>query len=344
MNKFPLQPEALDAAELAAASWILRRQKGLSRTETQELDQWLAASPGHARMLAEMERTAGLLDALPKAPRAEVITFPQAREPARRRGVVLRAAVACAVLLAAGGTAWWQVVRVRPAYAQSAETQVGGMQKLALPDGSVVRLNTNSAVEVSYVATERRVRLVRGEAYFTVAKDKSRPFWVQAGPLAVRAVGTEFNVRLGSDRVNVLVTEGKVRVVEDENSGPAPHTESAGSMLTQGQLAQISLAGDSAQPTSAVVITAVEPRQMKNTVAWQEGRLAFFDIPLAEVVAEFNRYNAHRIVIADPVLAARLFGGSFASHRVEPLLEVLEQSFGVVSEERGGETVLRLAK
>lgn len=344
MSKFPLNPEALDAAELAAAGWILRRQKGLSRAEAQEFGQWLAAAPVHARMLAEMERTAGLLDALPRAPRGEVISFPQAQASPHRRSAALQVAVACAVLLAVGWGAWWQVTRTRLSYAQNAETQVGDMQKLVLPDGSVVRLNTNSAVEVSYVVAERRVRLVRGEAYFIVAKDKARPFWVQAGPLAVRAVGTEFNVRLGADRVNVLVTEGKVRVVEDQSPVPAPHPESAGSVLTQGQLAQISLAADSAQATSPVVISLVEPRQMKNIVAWQEGRLTFFEIPLAEVVAEFNRYNAHRIVIEDPVLAARLFGGSFASHRVEPLLEVLEQSFGVVSEKRGGETVLRLAK
>ena len=96
----------------------------------------------------------------------------------------------------------------------TAETAIGALQKLDLPDGSVALLNTDSAIDTAFTATERRVRIVRGEVFFTVAKDAARPFVVTAGTVAVRAVGTAFNVQRHHGSVEVLVTEGRVRVTD----------------------------------------------------------------------------------------------------------------------------------
>jgi transmembrane sensor len=149
-----------------------------------------------------------------------------------------------------------------------------------------------------------------------------------------------------SDVVNVLVTEGKVRVAESKGAADVQNkrSEDQSPVLTVGNFGQVPLVNDNASVSESIIITLIEPRAIKSVLAWQEGRLEFFEKPLSEVVAEFNRYNKHKVVIADPALAARRFGGAFASHQIEPLLEVLEQSFGVVSEERGDETVIRLAK
>jgi transmembrane sensor len=83
---------------------------------------------------------------------------------------------------------------------------------VTLPDGSVLQLNTDSVVETAYSPTERRVRLKKGEAFFSVAKNPQRPFWVDVGAVSVRAVGTAFNVRFRPEAVEVLVKEGKVSV------------------------------------------------------------------------------------------------------------------------------------
>jgi transmembrane sensor len=93
-----------------------------------------------------------------------------------------------------------------------AATGVGEFQKLALPDGSVVDLNTDSKVDVTFTPSERRVQLAHGEAHFSVAKDPARLFVVEAHGVAVVAVGTAFAVRLRSESVEVLVCEGRVRV------------------------------------------------------------------------------------------------------------------------------------
>jgi len=335
----------LEPVERAAAEWVLRQQQGFSPAEAREFKQWLEETPDHRKVFEEMAETSQLLDRVHEPSTAEVLPFTPAAAVPQRKKSLLRIALAAAALVAVGFVGWRQWQPLVPSFAESATTQVGGMRKLDLPDGSVVYLNTNTAVAVNYISGERRVQLVRGEAYFTVAKDPSRPFWVQAGPVAVRAVGTAFNVRIRPDAVNVLVTEGKVRLVDgDHATAPASQPVDAGAMLTTGHQAAVSVGGTSATAANAVVISTVEPRAIKSALAWQEGRLEFIETPLAEVVSEFNRYNRHKIVIADPTLATRRFGGAFASHQIEPLLELLEQSFGVVSEERENETVLRLAR
>eukprot|EP01036_Dinobryon_divergens_P015726 gene15726-biopygen13930 len=133
----------------------------------------------------------------------------------------------------------------------TAETAVGAFQKFDLPDGSVAQLNTDSAIDAAFTATERRIRLVRGEVFFTVTKDPSRPFIVTSGPVAVRAVGTAFNVNLKAATVDVLVTEG---VVELNRPSPAVPTDATAApnavlpRLTANERAIVSLVPTS--PTS----------------------------------------------------------------------------------------------
>jgi len=228
------------------------------------------------------------------------------------------------------------------------------MRDLKLPDGSIVLLNTDSAMEVDYRANERRVRLVRGEAFFTVAKDASRPFWVDAGTVAVRAVGTAFNVRFRPDTVEVLVTEGKVSVNQSSlpavasaavaapvSDRPAPPRDPH--LLVAGQLAKITMVENDSRLSVPIEISEVTAPRVESALAWQAGRLEFSDTPLAEVVAEFNRYNRHKLVIDDPVLARQTFGGAFAPGGYSSLVEILQKSFGVRVERRPDETILRKA-
>jgi transmembrane sensor len=93
--------------------------------------------------------------------------------------------------------------------------------------------------------------------------------------------------------------------------------------------------------TPELVVGAADAAQIDGTLSWQKRRLKFAATPLGEVVAEFNRYNSHQLVIADPALAAEPFGGAFAPNGHEALVELLQQSFGVVAERRASQTILR---
>ena len=337
---------SLTETERIAAEWTLRQAHGLNTQEEQELARWLAGDKDRARLFTEMEQTSHLLDGL-KFQMAGVTPVRSARRAIKSpwRRIV---AVAAAAAVIGGGV--WEFARVHRSslsgYALSESTPLGETKRLELPDGSVALLNTNTAVEVSYEKDERRVRLLSGEAFFTVAKNPQRPFIVQAGRIAVRAVGTAFDVRLSSDALNVLVTEGKVRVSGSSAPSTSASTGSANTdpLLEFGHMARVVFDADRAPKPNGMVVSALEERAIKSALAWQEGRLEFSDTPLSEVVAEFNRYNQHKIVIADAELGARRFGGGFASHEIEPLLELLEQSFGVVAEHRASETIIRQVK
>jgi transmembrane sensor len=190
-------------------------------------------------------------------------------------------------------------------------TPVGGLASLPLLDGSKITLNTNSRVHFALTATERRVELQEGEAFFDVAKDPSRPFVVQAGGKRVVAVGTKFSVRRDGDAIEVVVTDGKVRV----ESATRPV------FLTPGAIARAD--------ESMVSIEHKSVPEAEAHLSWRRGVLMFRDQSLADAVAEFNRYNARKIVITDPAVAALKVEGNFRATNVDAFVRLLESGFAV---------------
>lgn len=344
------QPDP-EAVARAAAEWVLRLPEATAADEA-EFGRWLAADPRHEEVFAEMNQTSALLDqlrdpALAGRPVAAVIPM---TAPVRKRSLVAwigAGSLAAAAALAIGYITWW-----RPAHGpfqEVAATELGGLRRVELPDGSVVQLNTSSAIEVNYSVAERRVRLTAGEAFFTVAKNPNRPFYVEAGAVSVRAVGTAFNVRHRPEGVEVMVTEGKVKVDE---TGAGETTMLPGSLPAQPKPELYLVAGQRTvilkeEPVSApavVPVAAVVAREdMTRALAWTENRLQFSATPLAEIVGEFNRYNKTQLVIGDPTLADQRFGGAFTPTGYDSFLELLEQNFGITAERRGSEIVLRKA-
>jgi len=319
----------LSAIEECAADWMVRRDRGLTAAQERELARWLADDARHAAVFDALAATWTLL--------GEVA--PVATQGRGRSWRWLPATLAAAAALAVGFVGWTQWTRQADvarggAFALKAETEVGSLRKVELPDGSVIQLNTDSAVDVRFEAAERRVRLTRGEAHFTVAKNRTRPFIVSAAGVDVRVVGTVFNVRLRSESVDVLVTEGQVRV----GSESAPVTDA----LTAGQKVSIALGAPVSMPVVAPV--AVAAPEIKQVLAWQEHRLDFDATPLVEIVAEINRYNRHKLAIADARLNDQRFGGSFPAGDYETFVRMLEANFGVVAERGSGVTRLRLKR
>ncbi len=328
-----------------AAEWFGRREVGLSPAEEEEFQRWISADPRHAEQYNQFDETWVLLDGLEELEHRQPESFEGSGKGSgiSRRlwfPVTLAAAAAIAVVFILGSRPNPDLV----SYAVA--TEVGGMKKLELPDGSVIRLNSDTAVAVNLTKEERRVDLQRGEAYFNVAKNRSRPFIVSAAGVSVRAVGTAFNVALRPTSLEVLVTEGKVRVeglAQGQSVLPVRQGDQEQPALETGQKVVVALHPGGLLAPRAIV-TGVPAAEAEQALAWQTKLLQFDMQPLSEVVAKFNRYNQHQLVIADPELAKRVFGGTLRADNYEALVELLETRFGVIAERSGGKTILRERK
>lgn len=343
----PLAPEpSPEEAHLVetAARWRARIDDGLDAAGEEEFAVWLAADPRHAELFREMDATWGLLDRATELP-AAALEAPAAAAvfaPRRRRWLPVTLAAAAALVLAVGIA--WKSTGSGTRYRTTAMAAPGMVHRLNLPDGSIVRLNSDSAVTVRFTANERRLALDRGEASFSVAKDAARPFVVSAAGVDVQAVGTVFHVSQRQARLEVLVTEGRVKVADATRGAtllaPRPDPEpSVADTLAAGERVVISVP-ERAAPVAAVPEN-VPPPEIARALAWQERRIEFNSRPLAEIAAEFNRYNHHQLVIADAELARLSFGGSFRVDEPETFIRLIETRPDVTVERRSRQTFIR---
>lgn len=187
-------------------------------------------------------------------------------------------------------------------------TGVGEQQVVTLDDGSRLRLDTDSRVKVRFGKAGRDIRLLRGQVFFDVAHDPSRPFVVTADGTRVRALGTRFDVRLAGEAVKVTLVEGSVEVTQ-------PETAKAW-RLAPGQ----ALNTDQ---------TTVQPRQVDVAAAtsWTSGRLIFRETPLAQAVAEVNRYSRNKVVVDSPRLQNVSVNGVFEVGDTEAFVSAVSDLF-----------------
>lgn len=340
------------SADLAAvaSAWLARKDRGFTAEEQDRYFEWLRADPRHGAMVARLEKTWGALDALAEwrpthsvQPNADLLARPQ--PPVRRWFRLVNAASAARVFAVAAAIGVGLFV-ASPLW-RDAEAPAGTVrvipppERLTLADGSVVDLNHDGKIEIDFTPETRRVRLVRGEAHFTVAKNPARPFIVDAGGVAVRAVGTAFDVRHASGAVEVLVTEGKVHVERPQAPVVASEPKTSPTALVAGERAVVNTAAPAVQP----VVAAVSASEISRTLAWQGVRLEFGALPLAEVVTEFNLRNRQQLVVGDAATGRLRVGGSFRADNVDAFVRLLEASFGVSAERRAdGALVLRRQK
>lgn len=210
-------------------------------------------------------------------------------------------------------------------------TSVGDISSVPLADGSMVTLNTASRVRVEFEPKERRIILERGEAYFDVRKNPARPFIVLAGNQRIVDVGTQFSVRRGPTGVQVVVTEGTVRV-ESPRAGRRPSNGRVAAPLSQ-DLADIDVplsAGTIALAQDGDLLVRKESiREAEEMVSWRKGYLNFQDTTLAEAVAEFNRYNARHMKIEDPQVAGIRISGKFRPTNYQAFVRLLHDGYDI---------------
>lgn len=275
--------------ESCAAEWAVRLDRGLSASEQAAMQEWLGGDD--RRRGALMRARAVWLAAATSAATSE--QAPALRVPRRALltgGLGLAAAVGAGVVIA-------------PLLSrQRLTTQVGEIRRVPLADGSLAAINTDAAVEVALADTVREIALERGEAWFQVAKDPQRPFVVAAGPVRVRAIGTAFSVRRKAVGSVVMVTEGVVEVWSE--AGGARRTVKAGEQVF------VSDGAGAATPIH-------RPLEMERALAWRDGQIVLDGDTVAAAVAEFNRYNARKLVVADPVLEGRRIVGWFRTNEPE---------------------------
>lgn len=310
-----------------AADWVVRLRSPDRPANCEQLfSDWLRVSPVHVReYLRAVEVWEGLAhpsvggpwsreDLAREAGAENVVELPAAaRPPARvdREGPRWRHvgfAVALAAVFVLAWVGWQQSAIIKVA------TGLGEQHIKVLPDHSVVELNTQSEIHVAFTASERRVELIRGEAFFDVAKDPSRPFLVATDLATAKAIGTRFSVYRSQTGTIVTVAEGRVLVRDKQSatgSGPSDPTDAV--EVTPGTQAE-------AEPGRPV---QMREANVERTFAWRERRLVFDGEPLSTVVEEFNRYNSPPLVISDARLRGQRISGVFGANDPESLLDFL---------------------
>lgn len=207
-------------------------------------------------------------------------------------------------------------------------TNVGGIDRFILQDGTRVDLNTGSAIKARFTGGQREVVLIHGEALFTVVRRTNWPFLVRAGGATIHAVGTKFSVRLrGNDEAEVLVIEGRIAI---EGGRGAPVANVLRSQV-QRPFTLIVSSGESIAMNSTTVLAraTLAPTTLKRRTAWTDGWIWFFKDPLPEAVAELNRYHREQLVLVDPALGRLEIGGRFRSTDLDSFIAALEHSFDV---------------
>jgi transmembrane sensor len=313
-----------------AAAWIWRMESGsASSVDPEEFEAWLRQDPRHRRAVDELSKVWGALDGLAGSQRrAETLSPLTATEP--RPAALHRRPLwfAAAGLVTAVAAAIW--------FGKGSETQVlatavGQHRDAALADGTIVSLNTNTIVETNIGRRSREIYLHKGEAHFEVAPDRSRPFLVHAGDAVVRAVGTEFEVRVRTDRhVDVLVTEGRVEVQPDVPS-PEPRVNTKGHNASAAvvSIRAVSAGEELSTATTNYPVIPVSPEQLSSELAWREGAVVFDSEPLAEAIAEIQRYTDSPIIISDPGIATLPVGGRFKTDDLQGFLDGLQAALPV---------------
>jgi transmembrane sensor len=242
----------------------------------------------------------------------------------QRRTVATGAAGAgAAALLAAVGGLWLTPRPTAPApWTRMVATRAGQLGTLRLADGSTVKLNGATRVQVTYHGDRRTARLLAGQAFFDVKHDKARPFTVYAGGSQARVLGTAFDVDLTRRQVALAVYRGAV--------GFEPRGKPQGAVVRAGYRSSL---------TSGVA--SVPVRFNPALPDWRQGWIDTAGMRLDDLVEVLERQDGVRIVRPGEPLASIKVLGRFRTDSPRQLLRAIGEGFGfIVTETPDG---LRLA-
>lgn len=350
------------AIKKEAAHWIARLDGDVALTpdERQELRAWIHRSPDHRQALhdaAALWDSFNILTELAPEAIEDAGSEPATLETVNQHGGAFPSyrprfafVAAAATVLIFGAFFFFQYSSWRGANGYHA-TAVGEQRSIQLADGSEVKLNTDTRVEIKYSNNTRDITLLRGEAHFEVAENKRTPFRVNAGSGQVLALGTAFSVYIKETSVDVVVTEGSVAVsalssiANGISNTDVATQEQKGLVLDAGQLAVIRKAGtNDGYNASKIERRNLSNQELAQRVLWKDGILLFSRAPLRDVVAEISRYTTMEIEYASADVAEMLVIARFPVGDTELMLNVFEESFGLSVTYSAPDRVLLSAK
>ena len=314
-----------------AGEWFIENRNGpLDRDTSARFMVWLQISPVHVEtylrvaslapdFATAVKRTKTPLEALLARAQAdnvrdiEVSALHSVYPRVQSRGPRLWAlAVAASLVGVALAAIWWTRDGERFGLPRSYQTASGEQRAQPLPDGSVLHLNTDSAVTVRYAHGERVVSVDRGQALFEVAHDPRRRFRVQAGQAEIIAVGTQFDVYREAAVITITVVQGTVAVYADRHPARTVRVDAGHALEVREEIGT--------------------PRQVdaRARVAWLTRQIAFEEEPLGAVAAEFNRYSRIQLVIDDASLRALPISGVFDAYDIDSFAHFLATLNAVV--------------
>ena len=307
-----LLDEDVDRADLEAWQAWLEEDPAHRNAYQRIVDVWSAAGAATTPRPAESELTADDYD-----PHVPVAVWRRRRQSSRSPRLVWVSAAAALLAM----VAWLGVSEMsrRAPEASQLQTQRGQELHATLDDGSTLALGGLTRVEVRYSRKARQVRLVGGEAFFTVASDPRRPFVVETPLGAVTAIGTAFDVDVDQKVVTLNVTKGKVSV----RTQPGGRDRAPDVSVVAGERLQI------ARSTSGVRVLK-EPATLPPS--WLEGRLAYRAEPLERVLEDVNRYAPTPIVLADQQLGKLIYTGTVRLDQIDAWTQGLPAVFPVTVE------------
>ncbi|WP_334180463.1 FecR domain-containing protein [Pseudoxanthomonas sp.] len=207
--------------------------------------------------------------------------------------------------------------------------ETGTPRNIDLPDGSRIDLDAGSEVVVQFSSQRRQVELVRGQAYFAVAKDPARPFEVRADGALAQALGTHFSVAKRNEGIRVIVTEGHVQVsdLRAHGGGIANHVV----QLAANQSATLREGGPLDGPVEL---------DAASTLAWLHGKVTYRSETLGNVVADLNRYSRRPIILEDATLAQMRVTGRWSTTDLDVWLDSVAQALSLSVVRRQDEILL----
>ena len=315
-------PTASEIARLRDASeWVQRLHESSAEELADQWMQWCGADPMNLPAFEQMQR---LWNAFPEM-KAKTLQPPAVVNRLKHRNG--RIALAASVVLLAGVAGWfaWHY-----SDEQVLDTAIGEQRRITLADGSHLDLAPGSRVITHFTLAKRDVRLDRGQAFFQVAHNVTRPFIVHANNLTVTAVGTEFDVRISSDATAVTVMEGRIRVSSDAEKMDEGGTKTE---IIRADIGQRVTFSKSAHQFS---VGTVDP---KVAGAWRGGTLQFVGESLEDVVGVINRYSTTHIAVAPALLQTR-FTGTVSPRTVRDWFKALEQIYAVEVIDQGTDGML----
>jgi transmembrane sensor len=318
----------------AASEWAARLDhEPLSSETSQALQAWLCIDPRRkgallrAQALSMMSESAQALGSDFDPSAFETPGRPRFAGMSRRQALTWSGAGAAAASLAALGVGL-------PAAGAVISTERGEIRMAPLKDGSTVLLNTETRIKVRYSQGERRVTLLKGEAYFSVVRDEARPFIVEVDGRRLSTAQAGFRVRkLDRDPVDVLVNQGKVDLAPSNPPTAAPAVAlTANTRLTLSDPTDGRSAAEQPRP--------IAPEAVTRELAWREGKLAFEGETLKQAADTFARYSQTRILIPDAALAREPVAGLFAANDPVGFSRAIAGLFNAKLEQAGGDVVL----